>query len=260
MPPTPEFVAWTLNHACALREDTDTSDPLATERQLRVLRSYADALAEQRCFDGICVNDSLDRGFRAADVLAAYGGEALLDSQCGCCPANTLLSRSPGNFAGCYGWLILSEERCRELTEIGGDHHLLWLEPTPNREALWRHAQLCQTLSERFPASFEHYAAYQQAIQVALTQSISLHWQLVPRGETDGLTWTIAAHCPRCRAPLASDIRYCQVCQYQGHPEPARRRKARGQRPYTPLATFLGDAGAAEFLRRYRASRGEVEL
>lgn len=256
---TPEFVAWTLSQACALREDSDTTDPLSTERQLRVLRSYADAVAENRCQAGICINAEQERGFRLTDVLSAYGGEKLIASQCGTCPANTLRNRPQGNFAGCFGWLILTDEHREELSQIHARYHTLWLDSTPDADTLEEHARLFQKLTERFPDSAAYYDEYQQAIRLALASGCSLHWQFVPAGSTDGITWTIHAHCPRCRAAMAVDARYCRVCEYHGHPEPARKRKARGQRPYTPLTKFLGEAGAAEFLRRYRVSRGEVE-
>ncbi len=38
---TPEFVRWTLAQICALRDETDVTDPEQAERQLRSLRELS---------------------------------------------------------------------------------------------------------------------------------------------------------------------------------------------------------------------------
>ncbi|HTN73723.1 MAG TPA: hypothetical protein VL096_00695 [Pirellulaceae bacterium] len=257
---TPEFVLWTLSQACALRDDTDLTDPAQADRQLRVLRSYADALFAGRCWDGICLNATEDRGFRSADVLAAYGGETLVHAQCDACPANVLRERDVGRFAGCFGWLILDDTLLAAFTRTLAklepsvtSYHSLWIDTAPSIEQLALHRSLCVQMVSEHAELGAVVAEYQAALTLAASGAATLHWQLFPIGITDGLAWRIATHCPRCKASMSREERTCQACHFQGHCEPERKRKTRGQRPFTPLATFLGEAGARDYLQRYRA-------
>lgn len=250
--PTPEFVAWTLAHSCALREETDITDPVAAERQLRVLRSLADALAAGRCHQGICVDEQETRGFRADDVLEVYGGAEFINTQCLPCPANTVATRGEGAWAGCFGWLILTPAL---RSALGASHQRLWMHRQADRDMLATQVDLFTTLAAADPL-VHHYLA---ALRLASTRDVPLHWRLFPAGHTQGSTWWLPTHCPTCGAPQAREQRHCRVCGYIGHCAPEQKRKARGQRPFTPLAKFLGEAGAEAFLLSYRARPGEVE-
>src|SRR5262245_30001266 len=89
---TPEFVRWALARACPLREFDKWDHPEQVERRLRPLRSYAEAAAEGRVFEGICVSREVSpsgsdwlsaTGFRASEVLDAYGGHGYVQDLCG---------------------------------------------------------------------------------------------------------------------------------------------------------------------------------
>jgi hypothetical protein len=84
------------------------------------------------------------------------------------------------------------------------------------------------------------------ALRVAYQQGARVHVQLHPPGRVEGRRWLLPAHCPRCSVPwppsrLGSAARAgrCPVCDDVGPPAPARRRCARGQRPYQPLERLL---------------------
>ena len=109
---TPQFVRWAIRKACPLRE---LSENLADDsfRQLRGLRAFSVGRAEGRVVDGVCIHPAASakkvdeaRGFFAAEVLDAHGGEHQVDQCCHGCEANALADAVPGVWAGCYGWLL----------------------------------------------------------------------------------------------------------------------------------------------------------
>ena len=259
---TPHFVRWTLARACPLREETDVADPDQTERQLRVLRTYADAAHAGRCYEGLCVDEAIEHGFFAEEVLAAYGGEPFVLAQCANCPANTLAARETGNVAGCFGWLVLNEEVIARLEKSLGSVETgtmprwygLWMENAPSRALLALQAAVWD-----WPSNDSQIVDFRAAIKIALADNVRLYWSLSPRGKSDGLSWTIAAHCPRCKASITRREQRCAVCGFVGACAPERTRKARGRRPYQPLARILGAERAEAFVRRYRARGEEVE-
>src|SRR5436190_2429116 len=106
---TPPFVRWTLALGCPLRESGDCFDPDLTERLLRGVRCYSDALAEGRVHKGVVIQRAAPedgpRGFDVESVLAPLGGSADIEAACAICPANALRRTEPMALAGCIGHL-----------------------------------------------------------------------------------------------------------------------------------------------------------
>jgi hypothetical protein len=164
-----------------------------------------------------------------------------------------LAARPRGNFAGCFGWLVLDDELCQTLrANFREPHQTLWIDPTPDEHVLREHAALMEQIAESDARLGLALADYRSAVRLALSNEVALHWRMFPRGESDGLVWRIAEHCPRCRGPMSSCERRCAQCGFVGRCHPARTRKARGSRPYVRLERFLGDAGARAFTERFR--------
>lgn len=276
---TPEFVRWTIARSCALRDETDITDPEQAERQLRSLRELSMARAERRVVRGVCLaRDAVAqadlaqaRGFLESEVLSAYGGEVLVTSQCAACPANVLPGElASERFAGCFGLLILESPLAERLEAAleqvrGSDPQRFdaaFLVSQPRRYGVWAtplEASQITLLAEVFGVlasdeSSRDVAEFQRALQVAQATGLTLHARLYPPGEVQSFAWTVAAHCPRCRAPMTMAARRCPVCQFVGRALPGKKRKPRGQRPYVPLARFLGERAARELLASARLS------
>ncbi len=130
---TPEFLVWSLERRCSLRQIAGFEDPERTERHLRTLRAYSEGAAEGRVLEGICVEltdvrssrlqpawsgsddaNPLKRvttnGFQVEDALSLYGGIAATEAACRDCPANALRKENPHSLAGCYGMVGLPQE------------------------------------------------------------------------------------------------------------------------------------------------------
>jgi hypothetical protein len=270
---TPEFVRWTLAYDCALRDETDVTDPEQAERQLRSLRELSIARAEGRVLRGVCLaSDALvqsdlaqARGFLESEVLAAYGGESLVTSRCAACPANVL----PGEvvrqrFAGCFGLLILESplvERLEAAIEQVRRSDIerfdtVFLASQPRRYGIWatplevpQIAILAEVFQQlQLDAPSRDVAEFQRALQLAQANHLALHARLYPTGMVQSFAWTVASHCPRCRAPMAMTAHCCPACRFVGRALPGKKRKPRGQRPYVPLARFLGEQAARDLL------------
>ena len=74
---TPEFIRWALAHECPLRDFPKWKDPNKTERHLRAIRVYQNAVQESRVLDGIAIEPLVSSdvvpnevlGFRVDDVF-----------------------------------------------------------------------------------------------------------------------------------------------------------------------------------------------
>lgn len=277
MQATPEFVRWTIARSCALRDETDITDPEQAERQLRSLRELSLARAEGRVVQGVCLaHDALAqadlaqaRGFLESEVLAAYGGEALVTSQCATCPANVLPGEvASERMAGCFGLLILESplverlEAALEQVRASDPQRFdaAFLASQPRRYGVWatplessQIALLVEIFQSLSPdEASRDVAEFQRALQLAHTTGLSLQARLYPPGVVQSFAWTVAAHCPRCRAAMTLAARKCPACQFVGRALPGKKRKPRGQRPYVPLARFLGEHAARELLASAR--------
>lgn len=276
---TPEFVRWTIARSCALRDETDVADPEQAERQLRSLRELSMARTEKRVVQCVCLaHDALAhddparaRGFLESEVLAAYGGEALVTSQCAACPANVLPGDAASEcFAGCFGLLVLESPLVEQL-ELAMEQvrasdpqrfDAAFLASQPRRYGVWAtplESSQITLLIEIFDAvqqaaTSREIAEFRRALQLVQTTDLSLHARLYPPGVVESFAWTVASHCPRCRAPMTLAAHRCLACQFVGRALPGKKRKPRGQRPYVPLARFLGEPAARELLASARAS------
>src|SRR6476620_1026771 len=111
--PTPEFLVWAIERRCPLRQIAGFEDPERTERHLRTLRAYSDAVAQGRIFEGICIEADDPpqqfglRGFRVAEALTLYGGLEGAAAACRDCSANAANQANPDSLAGSFGMVPL---------------------------------------------------------------------------------------------------------------------------------------------------------
>ncbi len=284
---TPPFVAYALGHECPLRTGRRPLDPLETERHLRPLRAYCEALLEGRILDGLCVADSTRArvefptepfAFRIEPMLDAYGGLANVISHCGECPACAVRFQNAPAVAGCFGWLEFSSgslDLGKQVDEVVASPHLQaavareFLATRPAWLGLWcstplRPAQLAVhlELAERLLQVSNHHGitAWHAAVQHALRQQLELHLVVEPRGTVVGRRWTTVAHCARCHADRSDGRTNCPVCGQHRGIAGSRTRCARGHRPFQPLRLLLGEQGATEFMRRYQDQKEPIHL
>jgi len=285
---TPEFLLWSLGFQCPLRGLEDGSNPERTERQLRSARATSDARREGRVFEGIAVDPP--NGFRIDEALAIYGGEEAARRACGDCPANALagddnplfrngpVPESP-SLAGCYGLVRLPDDPAgvHAAVEQGTGRaygSVPWESvchvTTPRWFGLWAESPLdAEHLLVRYnvlaaapiddPLCRQGIAELLVALNVAFDAGLRLHVRLYPPGHVEGTTWRLAPHCPRCKAAWPAPAAGCAVCGYLGHPAPDQKRRARGQRPYFPLARLLGPEQAELFMGRYESFRAREQ-
>jgi hypothetical protein len=281
--PTPEFVAWALERACALRDIEGWTEPDRVERQLRPLRELSAARREGREREGVALApDWCDRragdppreplGFFVQETLQAYGGEAWVASQCDGCPANALARSQPGLWAGCYGALYSEETDALHKAADVAAHDLglegalatEFLSTTPQWRGLWAASPLMDKRLSLVRKLLAHPAFVDvrvvglsdavTAIETALEQRLAFHANLTPAGVVRGRDWHIPSHCQRCNTPRPPGDPHCRACGLAGGVASQRRRKARGLRPYQPLARIMGSAAAERLTRECRDS------
>lgn len=264
---TPQFVRWSLPLACALREDTDVTDPEQTERQLRSLLTYSECVARGREYEGVCVSEEdPSRGFVSEEVLLAYGGREFVAQLCPTCPSNILRERPNSNLAGCFGMLVLDEALTSALNQLLQEEELEqqvakhFLATTPAHWGLWTSEALNETQMMVLHSALSALAVRSEhcevtelltALSLARACASAIHFRLYPAGESDAHAWRLDPHCRRCKATMPERGRFCSICRLEAHAEPSRRRKVRGGRPYVPLATFLGESGAQAFRAKH---------
>lgn len=282
---TPLFVRWSLSVACELRCLVDDwESPERTERLLRPLREITLARQDDRVFDGVAVSADVQidsvlverpLGFIIDEVLEGFGGEESIAKLCSGCPANIAAASS---HTGCFGWIhqwgddrdpiewfdaAIDQRGLRQKVEAH------FPATNPNFYGIWMPASYTKSqlaiLSEIFVFGVDiaydtAMSQFARALKCALETETPLQTQLFPSGELSGRTWRVAAHCASCSAERAEKSRRCPVCLAQSTAIGARRRKAKGVRPYLALAEFLGPEMVADFLQRYFVARGETEL
>lgn len=278
MPSTPEHVLWAIERACPLRNAKDWADPEQTERELRPLRAYADAILDGRVFDGICVEPSTadlgetgePLGFPVAEIFDAFGEIDFLKTTCGRCPAN-LPKGNRRSWAGCYDWFdardlkprvnriiaeLIADGRGNELSRFESvrfqqGFYSLWTHDVWRSETLSQAADFFNRLADDRSGDDVTVSRFSSGLRAADEQGFAMRVRLVPRGELAGNSWTVAPHCPNCRAEWPRHTPRCMACAFQGGAVPARKRHARGKRPFVPLARVLGKKNVGDFLRRY---------
>ncbi|MCE9524988.1 MAG: hypothetical protein K8R36_02925 [Planctomycetales bacterium] len=271
---TPEFLVWSLERRCELRQIAGFEDPERTERHLRTLRAYSEAVEEGRVFEGICV--APPNGFQVEDAISLYGGLSPAEAACRECPANAGLKENRQSLAGCFGMVGLppDEAEVHTAVEEAIGRLNLWTDVEASFQAtkpawygLWMQSPLNAPRSRLLQLILQsaggregsYLTAIRQMIlglEAAVQHNLPLHVRLYPRGEVQGVWWNLVPHCQNCHAPwLESNRDQCQVCGYVGRPASPPKRRARGTRPYWPLERMMGKEKAAEFLVRYEAQQ-----
>ena len=267
---TPPFVVWSLAVDCVYREEAEANDPTRVERVLRPLRASAEALADARCCDGICVHASFNEndssaealGFVLSDTLIPFGGGEAAEQACRECWANVAAAHNDEpRWAGCHG-LLIAHDLKRLQAMIDTSWYGLWRESPLTTAALERHTTIWNGLADD-DVIVSGVSAFRRAIRVCLECDSSvdrtLHIAAFPPGVRSARYWHVPAHCRKCSAIRKEATAKCGECGSSESPEPARRRMARGQRPYWPIVKLLGDAGAEAFLRRYHEARADCD-
>jgi len=271
---TPPFVRWTIPLACPLRDLGDCFDPDFTERLLRGIRCYSDALSEQRVHRGVvlqrnsCAEEPL--GFEANAVLQPFGGEAVVRGHCEACPANALKRNEPTALAGCVGHLVSpSQDNAgfhrdvdAALAAIASGPTLfvetrpgwfgLWINERPSaQELLVQHAVLGYVAAKHDVTGL---ADYLLALEAAIEHGLPLVVRAYPAGRCEGRKWIVEPHCGRCKAPWPEARRQqCRVCGQAGGRQSERIRKRMGTRPYRRLRGFMSQA-QIDFALAHRSS------
>jgi hypothetical protein len=254
---TPPFVRWTLALACPIRELDDSFDPDCTERLLRGVRCFSDAVAVGRVREGIVLQQDSPLpgrmlGFEASAVLEPFGGEAIVSATCSACPANALRVAEPTALAGCVGHLVppadasfhermdaIAKDPAHPFPTTAPAWHGLWINQRPSREDLEAQRELLGRLGDQ-DFHVVGLADYLLAISAALEHRIPLIIRAYPGGRCEGRRWYVEPHCNRCNAAWPEAKRQqCLVCSAVGGRQPERRRKRMGTRPYRLLADFL---------------------
>lgn len=246
---TPEFLCWAIEWQCPLRELLPAHDPEKVERQLRAARAVADARAEGRVRDGLAVSADGALGFRIADALALYGGEARVGECCGACPANARAAHVVPSYAGCYGLLPLPEPREEFLArtlKFPRAHELFppttwpwygWWAQSPLGHPQIEYLQ--QTIGELARcAEFANHQALQElaaALATCKARQLTMSAQLFPSGAIQERWWLLDPHCGHCRAPWKMNGNHCAMCGQTQHPAAAKKRRVRGTRPYRSI-------------------------
>ena len=271
---TPEFIRWAIERPCLLRDHENWQDPEPTERQLRVLHEYSQALTSGRVVDGVCLHSDVlngntaqqsPMGFLEDEISDAYGGYELIRSACCDCPANVHKHVAPRSLAGCFGSFESASISLRfDRAEI--DRALLasirqaFPRTTPIWYGLWIDSPLqvhqCELLIQLFEQSqFDKTVQlFVQALRVSVDLSLPIHVTPVSSGRIEGKSWTISAHCSRCKHEMPIDARHCSSCGRTGGPVAPRCRNVRGSRPYRPLEEFLDEDGIESLLNRVSRS------
>lgn len=310
---TPPFLRWALNHACPFRDPARETDLEQIGRQLLVLRACGDAFAEERVFEEIAfardvafARDIADvdpgtpardkagdrsagaslpppRGFRIAEVFAAYGGRERIEAHCPGCPVNVsraALAPAVPTWGGCCGlveWSAWGEPAAWDalidtlLEEIAPADRWrpLFLPTRPAWPGLWAagpltsaRLELLEPLLARLAALPPLAAAFRDlaaAAQLSRRTGVALRVQLYPGGDVLGRRWLVDAYCSRCGSSRPEGSRSCPVCGWDAQAVPARSRGAYGGRPYWPLEQMLGRDPAAALVTRYRQRRVHYE-
>lgn len=276
--PTPEFVRWSIDLVCELRQPLETFAPEKVERYLRPLTAVGQCLTLGRVVDDVCIAipgsaDESARGCFLKEITDFYGGLEFCRSQCQDCPANIaeldplVDLRGAKSLAGCYGWLIREEDAVRKLATISDAQFEkrtsssdVFRATLPPWYRLWSLAKLEGSALEIVGGLFDRllepgnlppdWSRFHAATKACRTHGWTLSVQLVPAGHTVGTEWVVGPYCPDCRAPMEVGWKRCTSCGRHGHAHPAVRRKVLGQRPFLQLDALVGAERARQLVSR----------
>ncbi len=234
---TPEFVRWSIRHACQFREETSVESPEQTERLLRSIHEVGLAQADGRVCDDLALKSFSDAsetkwcGVFIDEVFAPFGGESVVRQQCSNCRANV-----QQQMAGCYGMLIANDFEIVDQRQW----YLIWNPDNwADHSAARRSLDVLESITRSTtPAdSIEQFVSWSRA---AIANQLLVDVQFYPSGYSDGLHWTIDAHCPECKASQQTDQDHCDVCGRRGAAVRAQKRKVLGRRPFLSLESLIG--------------------
>ena len=223
------------------------------------------------------------RAFPIGEIVDLVGGNERLNRCCGNCPANAAVDDEIG-WAGCYGWLPadldwqpaptppkskananefanlerslsriieqdLKLEYEREFDPSCHGWFGLWRRSPLNTQQLAVVRQTLEAYVSKFTAA-EPITHLLDATRRCASANLNLHVELVPPGHSDGVCWTIMAHCPDCKCTRWVD-HFCEGCGRQGSFIPARKQKVLGLRPYLLLESVLGADQTELFVNRF---------
>lgn len=234
-------------------------------------------------------------GFSVNESLAPFGGLAHAEKVCGNCPANNSRAIDPNTraLASCFGWLQAmdvrpgqeSQDQTKIVTQwsaaiqsrLESAQGLLndWERLFPVTKTKWYGIVAGSPLSARqielllkvlsiadsadallgIPGEWQQFL---QAMDRAWQGKLPLHLEWINAGISDGLNWSLPSFCPGCKAPRPEAQASCYECDNRRHPEPERRRKVLGMRPYVDLRRVLGDLQAYKLHSQYLKSRQDL--
>jgi hypothetical protein len=252
---TPPFLTWTLVHTCALREFTEPT-PAVTERLLRGVRCYSEAVLEQRVINNLVLEPhwqqkTVPMGFEIPAVLEPLGGCHFIEQQCRQCPANAMQQRHAHALAGCVGFFA---PRANDLASF--HNYMNSLLPHAVSQQAWygfaltdytQPAQLLE-IAQRLTHLQQHNGEawlyglndFHAAISIAIEKKRALLVLPHAAGVCSGRKWEVAAYCGHCTAPWPQEKwQHCENCGGLGHRQATRIRKRMGTRPYRPITEFL---------------------
>lgn len=232
MADTRRGISWSLERKCIFRTGERWFLPGTTFQQLADLRTVAEAEADRRIVDGICVtgltwgqdgsgesHDVPESGFKIADRLTSYGSFEAALAICRACEAN-VAGGAETKVAGCYGWLEISadsaelEEQLWKIIEERGLEdrfralfHVttplvygLWIESPLQRMQASLLYELIEPICDFNDPQDQDVVHFLSALKAAASRELPLHVSMPPPGHTDFGFYTVFPHCPRCKA------------------------------------------------------------
>lgn len=162
------------------------------------------------------------------------------------CQPNSIPSLDPYSIVDQFEAAIDAAERRKSLAK-------LFRVTTPAWYGVWSHSkfssQQIKWLAEvagRIASEQIDWLRLRAAIEVCAEHDLTLHVDLLPSGESDGVYWTVRPSCSVCgfSLPLESEsslpCSVCPVCNSAASPSRARQFRVLGLRPYLNLQSIIG--------------------
>ena len=271
--PTPSFVRWALRYNCDFRQLDCDNLPYDTFRQLRSIRELSNCRTQSRIIDGYCIHPEFNRdpksarGFPASEIFDLFGSEQTIENNCGGSKANCTANDDRETWAGCFGWFFSQRtkgnwiEKFEEAAECDlsalPEASRIWFRVWQIRE--WNELRLVQLLGllDQIlgdPCDDNEMLQFHAAVKTSLDHGIPLETELVPRGNSDGVSWTTEPRCSKCSCEMEPDSRSCDECGERGSPLPAQKKKVLGLRPYMLLKDLVGEAATLALIEKFHLS------
>lgn len=276
--PTPEFVRWSIDASCPLRDPIGDEAPNRVERYLWALTSVAASIRRGEQVGEFCVRPDTEdpevlRVCRIDEVTAFYGGREQCERSCLPCPANIpWFTEVPGvaatvSWAGCWGWLVRDDRLAARLDDcfppdevVPSDHRPAWYRMGASGKLQGRALEVLSGVFRRLTSEAElppDWRRFQEAINRTAENQSALSVQFVPAGRVERDHWWIGPYCPECLAPQSDTANRCGVCDRSGLPHPALRKKVLGNRPFVELNSLLGPTEATRVRNRWIESQAQ---